>query len=417
MVRLNNSVGKSKIKNSKSSKNQIRSVKSVNKETKQIDVDGVIDILNSSSINKIEILEYKDVVKEKENTELSKDNNSNNILNNIKIIQLNNKLINLNFNRNKKRRIGLDDLRDRKEFQNNFEKDNRNKKEEKKELSGITKIREIQKINLNTMVITNVNVNNDMSMSFENLNIFDTLPSTIPSLSRPAIALKTRKSKNKSNKNSGGAWYSNNVDRNSINDDDEDDDDQFLKVNSIAIRPRSVTMSQALKKERKKSSDMNQMLTRRQSNIVYRVQCIQNEIIRNLNTKRQLYYFGNKNVDMNSNLSLFDKNNITKENKRKIRNIDESNEKLIKKRYEIYLKYQQKSDFSDFGIYKNFFFLVGDISDSFWKEVGKIIKSGNEKPDYVVTRLARAAVEGEITDVTVGINGKTLHLFLHYEMR
>lgn len=416
MVRLNNSVGKSKIKNSKSSKNQIKSVKSVNKETKQIDMDGVIDISNSSSINKIEIVENKDVAKEKENTELSKDTNSNNILNNIKIIQLNNKLINLNFNRNKKRRIGLDDLRDRKEFQNNFEKDNRNKKEEKKELSGITKIREIQKINLNTMVITNVNVNSDMSMSFENLNIFDTLPSTIPSLSRPAIALKTRKSKNKSNKNNGGAWYSNNVDRNSINDDDEDDDDQFLKVNSIAIRPRSVTMNEALKKERKKSSDMNQMLTRRQSNIVYRVQCIQNEIIRNLNTKRQLYYFGNKNVDMNSNLSLFDKNNITKENKRKIRKIDESNEKLIKIRYEIYLKYQQKSDFSDFGIYKNFFFLVGDISDSFWKEVGKIIKSGNEKPDYVVTRLARAAVEGEIADVTIRVNGKTLCLFLYYEI-
>ena len=88
------------------------------------------------------------------------------------------------------------------------------------------------------------------------------------------------------------------------------------------------------------------------------------------------------------------------------------NEKLIKKRYEIYLKYQQKSDFSDFGIYKNFFFLVGDISDSFWKEVGKIIKSGNEKPDYVVTRLARAAVEGEIADVTVGINGDVMFIFI-----
>ena len=138
------------------------------------------------------------------------------------------------------------------------------------------------------------------------------------------------------------------------------------------------------------------MLTRRQSNIVYRVQIIQNEIIKNFNLRKQLYYFGNKNVEMNGNISQMDKNSVTKETKRKIRALQEANEQLKRKRYEIYLKYNQKSDFSDFGIYKNFFFFIGDFSDAFWMEVRKIVKSGNEKPDYAVTRLARSGVEGKL---------------------
>ena len=121
MVRLNNSVGKSKIKNSKSSKNQIKNIKTI-REIKQINSDGVFDINNSSIINKIEVLENIAGEKNKDDIKISNtDNNSNNILNNIKKIQLNNRMINLNFNRNKKRRINLEDLRDRKNFQNNFE--------------------------------------------------------------------------------------------------------------------------------------------------------------------------------------------------------------------------------------------------------------------------------------------------------
>lgn len=227
------------------------------------------------------------------------------------------------------RKITIEDLQERKKFQNNFE----------------------------------INDNFDTRKLPEKVNVFDRTPGTIPSLSRPAIALKTPS---------------------------KEDDNEFLRINSIVIKPEFLEKRIKAKKASKKV----EMLTRRQSNIVYRVQIIQNEIIKNFNQRKQLYYFGNKNVEMNGNISQMDKNSVTKETKRKIRALQDANEQLQKKRYEIYLKYSQKSDFSDFGIYKNFFFFVGDFSDSFWMEVGKIIKSGNEKPDYAVTRLARAGVEG-----------------------
>ena len=196
-------------------------------------------------------------------------------------------------------------------------------------------------------------------------NFFDRNTGTIPSLSRPARALGRSATTN---------------------------ENEFLKINSLIIRPTKLSKIEKKLKNKNKKVDI---LSRRQSNIIYRVQIIQNEIINNIKQRKQLYYYGNKNVQMNSNLSILDKNSITKETKRKISNLLKINETLKKKRYECYLKYQQKMDFSDFGYYKNFFFFVGDFSDAFWNEVRLIIKSGDEKPDYAVTRLARSGVEGK----------------------
>ena len=242
--------------------------------------------------------------------------------------------IKLNFNSNTnsnsnvknkvKREIGVDELRERKLFENNFENS----------LNG-----------------------------GEVLNIFDRNTGSIPSLSRPARALGRSATTN---------------------------ENEFLKINSLVIRPIKST-----KIEKKRKTKKTEILSRRQSNIIYRVQIIQNEIINNIKQRKQLYYYGNKNVEMNGKLSILDKNSITKETKRKINNLLKINESLKKQRYECYLKYQQKNDFSDFGFYKNFFFFVGDFSDAFWNEVRLIIKSGDEKPDYAITRLARSGVEGK----------------------
>ena len=241
-------------------------------------------------------------------------------------------IIKLNFNGNTnsnsnvkikvKREIDINELRERKTFENNFENS----------LNGV-----------------------------EISNFFDRNTGTIPSLSRPARALGRSAKTNES---------------------------EFLKINSLVIRPTKI--------EKKRKNKKTEILSRRQSNIIYRVQIIQNEIINNIKQRKQLYYYGNKNIEMNSKLSILDKNSITKETKRKINNLLEINESLKNQRYECYLKYQQKNDFSDFGFYKNFFFFVGDFSDAFWNEVRLIIKSGDEKPDYAVTRLARSGVEGKL---------------------
>ena len=186
----------------------------------------------------------------------------------------------------------------------------------------------------------------------EKLNFFDISPSTIPSLSRPAIALKKR-----------------NLEENG-----------YLKINSIEIKPKfnfekiddSVDMIEIAKNKKKRKMEM---LSRRESNIIYRVQLIQNEIIKNINIRKQLYYYGNKAITGDKKrLSKLDKNGISKETKRRINEITKENEKLKKKLNETYLKFREKKDFSDFGIYKNFFFFVGDFSDAFWNEVKKIIK-------------------------------------------
>lgn len=246
-----------------------------------------------------------------------------------------------------------------------------------------TKFRPIIKLNFNGNTNSNSNVKNKVKReiditelrerktfenNFENSlngveisNFFDRNTGTIPSLSRPARALGRSATTN---------------------------ENEFLKINSLVIRPTKI--------EKKRKNKKTEILSRRQSNIIYRVQIIQNEIINNIKQRKQLYYYGNKNIEMNSKLSILDKNSITKETKRKINNLLEINESLKNQRYECYLKYQQKNDFSDFGFYKNFFFFVGDFSDAFWNEVRLIIKSGDEKPDYAVTRLARSGVEGKL---------------------
>lgn len=300
------------------------------------DLDNTADAENTKKDSMTNSIETKVNIDKNINTNTNQNTNSNEI--NLQKIgikksdKLSTVLTRIKINKTN-RKISLEELRERKKFQNSFESNDF-----------------------------------DSSVVPERVNVFDMTPTTIPSLSRPAMALKVRGKEN---------------------------NDEFLRINSIVIRPEFLEKKLKNKKNLKKI----EMLTRRQSNIVYRVQIIQNEIIKNFNLRKQLYYFGNKNVEMNGNISQMDKNSVTKETKRKIRALQDANEQLKRKRYEIYLKYNQKSDFSDFGIYKNFFFFIGDFSDAFWMEVRKIVKSGNEKPDYAVTRLARSGVEGKSFDI------------------
>ena len=220
----------------------------------------------------------------------------------------------------------------------------------------------------------------------EKINVFDTSPVTIPSLSRPAIALKKKNNENieylKIN--------SIEIKPKSLNFDNENDNDN---ENEIIYFPNEIEIKKTIAREKRRK---NEMLSRRQSSIIFRVQIIQNEIINNLNLRKQLYYYGNKAINMNDmKLSQLDKNSITKETKRRINELSKINEILKRKRYECYFNFNSKFDFSDFGYYRNFFFFVGDFSDAFWNEVKKIIKSGDEKPDYAITRLARSGVEGK----------------------
>ena len=224
------------------------------------DLDNTADAENTKKDGTMNSIETKVNIDKNINTNTNQNQNTNINNNEINLLKIGIKksdklstvLTRIKINKTN-RKISLEELRERKKFQNSFESSDF-----------------------------------DSSVVPERVNVFDMTPTTIPSLSRPAMALKVRGKEN---------------------------NDEFLRINSIVIRPEFLEKKLKNKKNLKKI----EMLTRRQSNIVYRVQIIQNEIIKNFNLRKQLYYFGNKNVEMNGNISQMDKNSVTKETKRKIR--------------------------------------------------------------------------------------------------
>ena len=321
------------------------------------------------------------------------DNNNNKVLDSNNENNMNtNNIINSNLNGNR------NDLLN--ENNNKNKGNNLNNLKNKIIISSSVLTKKNKKImNKNTKFISNTEYDDEDKINERNgekVNFFDSSPSTIPSLSRPAVAMKKRNNDNNefltinsieikpkifNNDNNNN----NNNNNNSNNISNENDDDYNF--------PNDIEIEKTRIREKLRKSEM---LTRRQSSIIFRVQIIQNEIINNINMRKQLYYYGNKDVDMNDiKLSQLDKKSITKETKRRINELTKINEILIRKRFDCYYNFNSKLDFSDFGLYRNFYFLIGDFSDAFWNEVKKIIKSGDEKPDYAITRLARSGVEGK----------------------